>query len=453
MKNHLFKTFDSAKYFKYSKYFRHFSHSELCLPLLLLFLPVQAFSQKTVTLKECYEKACVIAPFAGEKEAYHELWQLKDENLSKGWLPTLDANGSFVYNSSVVDMSDALGSIPALAGKIHPLPHEQYKVTADINQVIYDGGAIKSARALEKADLAVNEMQTEADLYKIRGQVNGYYFNIMLLGRQKELLKNYLELIGKRMASLNSALASGVMLKSDLDVLLSEKIKLEQQITENDIRRASFLKILSGITGEEMDTATGFSLPPTGENLTYELLRPELQVFDLRKQQLDISLQALQSKRMPKAFGFATLGFGNPPGSNFFKDEFAPYTILGAGVKWNIFDWNKVKNEKQIVTIQQGIIDGRKSDMADNLKRLLDAKTAEIASLESLLKTDTELIEIRKRITSAEEAKYENGTITATDYLDDLNSEKQAMINFEVHKINLALARVEFLNISGKEIE
>ena len=35
---------------------------------------------------------------------------------------------------------------------------------------------------------------------------------------------------------------------------------------------------------------------------------------------------------MPKAFGFATLGYGNPPGSNFFKDEFAPYYILGQGL-------------------------------------------------------------------------------------------------------------------------
>ena len=75
---------------------------------------------------------------------------------------------------------------------LNPLPQDQYKITLDINQVIYDGGAIKSARALEKADLSVNEKQTETDLYKLRGQVNTYYFNMMLLNRQKELLNNYL---------------------------------------------------------------------------------------------------------------------------------------------------------------------------------------------------------------------------------------------------------------------
>jgi outer membrane protein TolC len=423
--------------------------------IFILLVPVSVFSQKVMTLRECYDKAYVAAPVSAEKEAYTSIWQLKDKNLSKGWLPTLDANGNFIYNSSVVDMTDALGSlpIPGIADLIKPLPHEQYKVTLDINQVIYDGGAIKGARALEKADLNINEKQTESDLYKLRGQINGYYFNILLLDKQKELFRNYLDLINKRIASMNSALESGMILKSDIDVLKSEKIKLEQQLTENGIKKASLLEILSGLTGTEIDSSTEFVLPVTEGDLTDELSRPELQIFDLRREQLEATLQVIQSKRMPKAFGFATLGYGNPPGSNFFKDEFAPYYILGAGVKWNIFDWNKTKNEKQVVTLQKSIIDSRKSDMTDNLKRLLDAKDAEISSTEALLKTDVELIDIRKRITASAESQYENGTITATEYLNELNSEKQALINYEIHNINLAMAKVEYLNICGKEIE
>jgi outer membrane protein TolC len=56
-------------------------------------------------------------------------------------------------------------------------------------------------------------------------------------------------------------------------------------------------------------------------------------------------------------------------------------------------------------------------------------------------------------ITASSESQYQNGTITATEYLNELNSERQAMINFEIHKINLSMARIEYLNISGQEIE
>lgn len=411
--------------------------------------------QRIITLKECYERAYAAAPISAEKGIYDNIWQIKDKNLSKGWLPSLDANGSLVYNSSVVDMTDVIGAlpVPGIADLIKPLPHEQYKITVDINQMIYDGGSIKSARALEKADLQINEKQNATDLYKLRGQINSYYFNLMLLDRQKELIQNYLQLINKKISSLNSAAENGVILKSDIDVLSSEKIKLEQQLTENGIRKIALLKILSDLTGSEIDASVQFVTPQTGEELSNELTRPELQIFDLRREQLDASLNLIKSKRMPKAFGFATLGYGNPPGSNFFKDEFAPYYILGAGVKWNIFDWNKSKNERQIVSLQQNLIDSRKEDLTDNLKRLLDAKEAEIKSIESLLLTDNELISLRKRISSAAESQYENGTITATEYLNELNSENQARINYEIHKINLAMARVEYLNISGKEIK
>jgi outer membrane protein TolC len=84
---------------------------------------------------------------------------------------------------------------------------------------------------------------------------------------------------------------------------------------------------------------------------------------------------------------------------------------------------------------------------------LLEAKNSEIESLKALIDRDSELITLRKKITASSESQYQNGIITATEYLNELNTERQAMINYEIHKINLSMARIEYLNISGKEIE
>jgi outer membrane protein TolC len=423
--------------------------------LLAWLLPQVILPQKAITLKECYDRAIAETALANEKEAYNSIWQLKDKNLSKNWLPTLDANASFIYNSEVIDMSGVFASSPisGLASAIKPLPHEQYKITLDINQVIYDGGAVKKAKAVEKADLYVNQQMTETDLYKLRGQINNCYFSILLIDRQRELLNIYLEIINKRLKSMQSGANNGVILRSDIDVLTSEKIKIEQQINENDIRRKSLILVLSSLTKIPAVNDALLILPQFAGDLSSEISRPEFKVFDLRKDQLEASLGLMETRRMPKAFGFATLGYGNPPGSNFFRDEFAPYYIIGAGIKWNIFDWDKMKNEKQQIMLQQGIIEGRKTDLTDNLKRSLELKKAEITSFVSLIEKDNELIALRKRITATASSQYENGTITATDFLNEMNAERQAVINIEIHKINLALAKVEFLNICGKEIE
>jgi outer membrane protein TolC len=417
--------------------------------------PNRLQAQKILTLKDCYDHAMTSNALAGEKTGYSDISKLKDENLVRGWLPTLDANGSLVYNSSVIDLSGVLGSlpIPGIANAIKPLPHEQYKITLDINQVIYDGGAIKGARELEKADLSVNQKQTETDLYKLRAEINNYYFNLLLLAKQKELLDTYLEIIEKQISSMQSGIINGVIIKSDIDILTSEKINIEQELAENEIRKTSFIKVLSILTGLEIDSATMLIVPTPKDEFSNELLRPELQLFDLRREQLGAGLKVIESSRMPKAFGFATFGYGNPPGSNFFKNEFAPYYVVGATVKWNIFDWNRSKNEKQVISFQQSLIENRKKDLTDNLNRLLVSKNAEIISLKDLIDRDNELIALRKKITASSKSQYQNGTVTATEYLNQLNSERQALINNEIHKINLSMARIEYLNISGKEIE
>jgi hypothetical protein len=37
--------------------------------------------------------------------------------------------------------------------------------------------------------------------------------------------------------------------------------------------------------------------------------------------------------------------------------------------------------------------------------------------------------------------------------MNELTAERQALINYEIHKITLAMARIEYMNISGKKIE
>jgi outer membrane protein TolC len=422
---------------------------------LLILTARLIYPQEAVTLWECYDLALKQSSLADEKDNYNSVWQLKDKNLTLNWLPTLDANAGFIYNSDVIDIGGVLASapVPGLADAIKPLPHEQYKITLDINQVLYDGGMVHKAKAAAEADLKVNQQQTETDLYKIRSQVNQIYFTILLLDRQKELLNIYLGFINKRLESLQSALDNGTILKSDIDIISSEKIKTEQQLGENEIKRKAMVKVLSDLTASDLGNETVFILPVTTGELNPEILRPELKLLDLRKEQLETGLEVLQTGRMPKAFGFATLGYGNPPGNNFFKDKFAPYYIVGAGIKWNIFDWNRIRNEKQEIRIRQEILTGRKNDLTENIKRSLELKNAEIENMESLLSSDSILIALRKKVTITAESQYENGTITATELMNILNSEKEAAINFEIHKINLAMAKVDFMNISGTDPE
>ena len=67
----------------------------LILSILIMPFMTGLNGQKILTLKECYDMAMAATPIAAEREAYSQISAVKDKNLSKSWLPTLDAGGSF----------------------------------------------------------------------------------------------------------------------------------------------------------------------------------------------------------------------------------------------------------------------------------------------------------------------------------------------------------------------
>ena len=79
---------------------------------MLLTLSHASIAQKIVTLWQCYDSAAVATPLSGEGALYSEMSALRDKNLSSAWLPTLDLNGSFVYNSDILDIAQIYGQLP-----------------------------------------------------------------------------------------------------------------------------------------------------------------------------------------------------------------------------------------------------------------------------------------------------------------------------------------------------
>jgi len=418
--------------------------------LTLLLLPaVSLLSQRSVTLLQCYDSAAVVSPLAGEREIYAGMTQLRDRNLAAAWLPSLDLGGSFSYQSDVVDMSKLLGSMPIPDGSLPSIPHEQYRATVDLSQVIWDGGVTRSAREVERVVSELNMQQSEADLYRLREQVNNYFFSLLLVRSQAEVTSVLISELNSRIKEASSGVENGVVPSVTLDVLRAEMIKAEQSAAELGRREDALVQALEQITGMTDLKDAELLLPEldiTGSDLKDN---PDLRLFDTRSRQMELSKTLLKSQRMPRIFGFAQAGYGNPPGNNFLSDNPDVYFSLGAGLKWNIYDWGKNSNDRRSLTLQQQLLDTRKSAAAEALQRVLTLKMAEIESVRGAAARDAELVEIRRRIAATAASQLENGVITASQYMTELNSEKQAVIAAAARKISIARAETEYLFITG----
>lgn len=408
-----------------------------------------SWSQQTVTLWQCYDSAAIANPLSGERELYRQMTILRDQNLASAWMPTLDLGGTFAWQSDVVDMSELLSSIPVPPGSLPSIPHEQYRATLDVSQVIWDGGVTRNARAVEQVVSELNMQQNEADIYRLREQVNNYFFPLLLARSQLEVTGLLVAELDARISEASSGVENGVVLPVTLDVLRAEKIKAEQVVSELNRRCEALVSALDQITGIEGLEDAVLVLPEPVISGDETIDNPELRLLDVRQRQLEISKGLLKSQRMPKAFGFAQAGYGSPPGNNFLSENPDFYYSLGAGIKWNIFDWNKNSNERKSLALQQQLLGIKKSASEESLQRMLTVRLAEIRALREAAGRDDELIELRRKISGVAASQLNNGTITASQYLAELNSEKQAVIAAEARKISIARAEVDYIYITG----
>lgn len=410
---------------------------------------VSLVAQQTVSLWQCYDSAAVVTPLSGERELYRQMTMLRDQNLASARMPSLDLGGTFAWQSDVVDMSDLLSSLPVPPGSLPSIPHEQYRATLDVSQVIWDGGVTRSARVVEQVVNELNLQQNEADIYRLREQVNNYFFPLLLAESQLEVTGLLVADLDARISEASSGVENGVVPLVTLDVLRAEKIRAEQMVSELNRRREALVSALEQVTGIEGLGEAELLLPEPVITGDEAIDNPELRLFDVRQRQLEVSKDLLRSQRMPKAFGFAQAGYGSPPGNNFLSENPDFYYSLGAGIKWNIFDWNKNSNERKSLAIQQQLLGLKKSAAEELLQRLLTVRLAEINALREAAGRDNELIGLRKKISGVAASQLNNGTITASQYLTELNSEKQAVISAAARRISIARAEVDYIYITG----
>jgi outer membrane protein TolC len=325
-----------------------------------------------------------------------------------------------------------------------------YKVTLDVNQLIFDAGTTKRQAELEKINLELNRQGVDVELYKLRDRVSQIYFGILLLKENENLLKATRGDIESRQKKIESAVNHGVMLASNLAVLQVEVLKIDQATAELHYSQEALIQSLVELTGINMTTASVLQLPePTVDGESVEIKRPEIKLFDLQKDRLSGLDKLTETKTKPRVSGFGTLGYGRP-GLNMLSNDFRGYAMVGAKVSWNVWNWHQTDNERQVLGVQKNIIETQKESFNQNVKIALQNNRSEINKYQSLIETDNKIIQLRKEITLSAVSQLDNGVITSSEYLTEINAELQARLNLQTHLVKLTQAKIDYLITLGQ---
>jgi outer membrane protein TolC len=399
----------------------------------------EIFPQTKLSLDECYSKARENYPLIKQKEYIAKSKDYNVSNVWKGYFPQLTINGQATYQNEVTTIPISLPGI-----NIESISKDQYKAVADVSQVIYDGGIMSAQAQIQKFSAEVDDQKIETELLKVKDRINQIYFGILLFNEQliqTDLVKK--DLIAS-FDKLNAALKTGTAMQSNVDVIKAELLKTNQKEIELKSSRKSFIDMLGLLMNQPLEESIELSIPVYNQvENDSQINRPELKMYSFQQKMIEEQSGLTLSKILPKASLFFQGGYGKPT-LNMLKTDFDWFYMTGAKLSWPISNLYTFSNENEITELNKKSVEAQKETFLLNTNLSLKQYHNEIEKLIELINVDKEIISIRTSVKESSKAQLENGVITSSDFICDLNAEDQAKQNLSIHKIQLLLAQQNY---------
>ena len=408
---------------------------KIMISLALIILSSGSWAQ---TLEECQQAAEKNYPLIKQYGLIAKTTQLTVKNIQKGWLPQVTASAQATYQSAVTAWPESMQSIYQQMGlNMKGLRKDQYKIGVDLQQTIYDGGAISSQRNIAQQEGKVQEAQTETNLYQVRRRVNEMYFSLLLLNEQIQLNEDVKVLLQSSEKKLSAMVKGGTAATSDLDNVRAERLSVEQQNENLKQQKQMLQRMLSVFCGLEVNNTQKPAPVQIASSVNH---RPEMHLYNSQLELTEAKEKALDTQLRPK-LGLFAQGFYGYPGLNMFEDmmnrKWSLNGIVGIKLSWNVSAFYTHKNDKARLSAQREMIENAREVFLFNNKLEEIQQNENINRYQTMMKSDDEIIVLRTNVRKAAESKLTHGIIDVISLLREINNENAAKTQQSIHEIDM----------------
>ena len=362
-------------------------------------------------------------------------------NAMKAFLP--EVKFSFGANG----FTDPISSSPKIdAMGMGDMKNYLLNGSIQINQLIYDGGAISAQGKLIKAQAEADKKQLDVRLYEINQRVNQLYFGILMIDEQSKLLKLLQNDLTLSLNTVQSLMNGGLANQSDVDAVKVEQLRAAQQESSLRTSRKSYIQMLGLFIGKALDEKTTLDKPtPLPLSKPQGVLRPELSYFAAQQNLLDTQRKSLTARLLPQLSAFAMGMYHNK-----VLDMMKPAMLAGGiTLSWKISPFYTRKNDLRSIETKKSMIDQERETFLFNIHLQNEKEQSVVEDLREKLKQDDEIIRLRENIHNVSVTKVQNGIQTINEMLRDVNAVNEARQQKSIHEIQLLEAMYQLKNINN----
>ena len=430
------------------------------------FVPICAQEKvvQTMTLTTLYD----IADRQSQKVRVSEIaLRAADEGVAaakSALLPSVDLSlqGSYTGNAFMLSRGfstngttdyivPGVGTVPVANGK-QDTPHWGNSFTAQVSQVVYAGGAIRSGIRMAELGKEMAKLDVEKNRQEVRFLLTGYYLDLCKLDNQIEVVRQNIALTQKEIEQMKARRKEGTVLQND--------------ITRYEFQLQSLKLTLTKLT----DASTVIN-----HQLVTTLHLPEQTIIVPDKNELDTEINALsavtaqetwqqtaadnnlgirqatvatdlaaQKVRQAKAQSLPSIAVVAE------NQLFGPYTqdlipkncnvnvwFVGIGINFKLGNLWKNKH-----TIRKARTEHHQSQEAltlahEDLQNSVQANYTNLLTSYTEVKTQQKQVELAKQNYSVVQNRYQNGLALMTDMVDASNIKLSAEIALVNARINM----------------
>jgi outer membrane protein TolC len=416
--------------------------------IILLGLPMP----DTLSLDQAHELATARFPLEDRVAMEQDIRSLRVSNANARWLPELTLGALAQYQSDATSVSIDLPGLPGDPG-FPSQPKDRYQIFLELDQPLYDGGRIKTRKELENrsADRALWQIRVEQ--YELKQRVNTVWFAIHGLQAQQKALELTSADIRERISEMEVRVRHGAAPSSSLDILRAESLRLEQHRGMLAARERATMSVLSDLLDADLSPGAVLLLPDPPDMLptspqTGE--RPETALFQSWREELAVRQTMVAASYRPTVSAFGQAAAGRP-GLDLFDDDFQPWYIVGVRARWNIWNRGMASRERQELQVRSRLVDNQEEVFHRNIRMAVYEDIETMSELTEAIRRDEEIIALHESIIRDAASRLENGVITPTEYLSELNSRQRAVVNRDLHRIELARTWQNYLTLTGAQ--
>ncbi len=407
---------------------------------LTLFAVVCVAASSGQSLEECRRLAREHYPEIRQYDLIAQTEQYNLSNAARAWIPQVALSGQATYQSATPTYPEAFKTILQANGiEMAGIHRDQYKVSIDVSQHIWDGGKSRADKAIAKAEAEEQRSRVDVSLYDLQSRVDNLYFGILLLDERKAQTEVMIELLASNLARLQTYYKNGVAMQADVDAVEAELLAARQTLGQVESSRMSYRRMLEIFIGQPL-ASDNLERPAMQQLQSRTLARPELALFEAQESILTAQRKAINVSLMPRFSAFAQVYYGYP-GLDMFKSmvssDWSFNAIAGVRVSWNIGAFYTKRNNLQKLNAAEKQIAVQRDVFLFNTQMQTTQDDGEIARLRQAITDDSRIVELRRRVRMAAESQLKNGVIDATDLLRKISDETAAALARSTHEIEL----------------